>query len=138
MRVYVRIKALKKSQNSELKPYSLPKGIRTVRELITAFVHIEVEQFNQKDVEPSLLLLMSEEEIEYAARTGRVSFGRLWSDQKADETKSIETAISAFRDGLFRVLMDEIELTDLDTPIIIQENAVFTFIRLTFLAGRMW
>ena len=50
----------------------------------------------------------------------------------------METAFSAFRDGLVRILMDEDELTGLDNPVSIAEGTVFTFVRLTFLAGRMW
>ena len=78
------------------------------------------------------------EEIEQQAGTGRVSFGRLWSNRQADEARTAEAALLAFQDGLFRILMDDTELAGLDTPVEPEENAVFTFIRLTFLAGRMW
>ena len=138
MNVYVRIKSLGKNKASELRPYELPEGIDTVRGLIAAFVHAEVERFNDKDTELPLLTVMSAEDIEREAKMGKVAFGRLWSDKKADEAKAVETALTSFDDGLFRVLMDEEELTDLDAEINIKEGAVFTFIRLTFLAGRMW
>ena len=138
MNVYVRIKSIGKNKATELRPYELPEGIGSVRELIKAFVHAEVERFNDMDTELPLLTLMSAEDIEREAKTGRVAFGRLWPDKKADEAKAVDTALAAFGDGLFRVLMDEEELTDIDTEIEIKEGAVFTFIRLTFLSGRMW
>ena len=138
MNVYVRIKSLGKNKASELRPYELPEGIDTVRGLIAAFVHAEVERFNDKDTELPLLALMSADDVEREAKTGKVAFGRIWKDTKANEGKAVETALAAFGDGLFRVLMDEEELTDLDAEIDIKEGAVFTFIRLTFLAGRMW
>ena len=59
MKVFVRIKSLKKQRSSELTPYELPEGIGTVRGLIAAFVHAEVERFNDKDTELPLLALMS-------------------------------------------------------------------------------
>ena len=138
MKVFVRIKSLKKRKSAELHSYELSEGIGTVRGLIAAFVHAEVERFNDKDTELPLLALMSAEEIDDNAKAGKVAFGRLWSDNKADEAKAVEAAFAAFDDGLFRVLMDDEELRELDHPVKITEGTVFTFIRLTFLAGRMW
>ena len=138
MKVFVRIKSLKKRKSTELRSYELSEGIGTVRGLIAAFVHAEVERFNDKDTELPLLALMSAEEIDDNAKAGKVAFGRLWTDNKADEAKAVEAAFAAFCDGLFRVLMDDEELKELDHPVKITEGTVFTFIRLTFLAGRMW
>lgn len=139
MQVYVRVKALGKRKDVlPLKPYELPDGIGSLRELLTAFVESEVERYNSKEPELPLLSCLTVEEIEARSETGKVSFGRLWSDKKADKTKAAQTAIQAFTDGLVRVLMDEAELTELDEPLIVHGGAVFTFVRLTFLAGRMW
>jgi len=40
-------------------------------------------------------------------------------------------------DGI-RVIVGGTEITQLDTPLEIQDGDVLTFIRLTFLAGRLW
>lgn len=139
MQVYVRVKALGKRKDVvPLKPYELPEGIGSLRELLTAFVEAEVERYNGKDPEAPLLSCLTAEEIAAQSETGKVSFGRLWSDKKADKAKAVKTAIQAFDDGLVRVLMDETELVQLDAPLCIREGTVFTFVRLTFLAGRMW
>ena len=139
MQVSVRVKALGKRRDVlPPKPYTLPDGIGSLRELLTAFVEAEVERYNGKDTEASLLSCLTAEEIAAQSDTGKVSFGRLWSDRKADKAKAVKTAIQAFEDGLVRVLMDETELRELDAPLTVPEGAVFTFVRLTFLAGRMW
>ena len=139
MQVYVRVKALGKRKDVlPPKPYELPEGIGSLRELLTAFVETEVERYNSKEPELPLLSCLTAEEIEAQSETGKVSFGRLWSDKKADKAKAVQTAIQAFADGLVRVLMDDKELTELDDPLSIHEGAVFTFVRLTFLAVRMW
>ena len=139
MHVYVRVKTLGKRKDvMPPKPYELPEGIGSLRELLTAFVEAEVERYNGKGPEAPLLSCLTAEEIETQSETGKVSFGRLWSDQKADKAKAVKTAIQAFDDGLVRALMDETELTELDAPLKVHEGAVFTFVRLTFLAGRMW
>ena len=120
MQVYVKIKALGKRRDVlPSRPYELPEGIASLRQLLTAFVAAEVARFNGKDTEAPLLSCLSVEEIEARAASGKVGFGRLWS-------------------GLVRVLMDEAELTELDAPLEVRDGAVFTFVRLTFLAGRMW
>ena len=139
MQVYVRVKTLGKRKDvMPPKPYELPEGIGSLRELLTAFIEAEVERYNGKGPEAPLLSCLTAEEIAAQSETGKVSFGRLWSDQKGDKAKAVKTAIQAFDDGLVRILMDETELTELDAPLIVPEGAVFTFIRLTFLAGRMW
>ena len=139
MQVYVKVKALGKRKDVlPPRPYELPEGIGSLRGLLTAFVEAEVERYNGKDPEAPLLSCLTAEEIEAQSETGKVSFGRLWSDKKADKAKAVQTALLAFDDGLVRVLMDETELVQLDAPLCIREGAVFTFVRLTFLAGRMW
>ena len=139
MQVYVRVKSLGKRKDVlPPKSYELPEGIGSLRALLTAFVEAEVDRYNSKDTEAPLLSCLTAEEIEAQSEAGKVSFGRLWSDKKADKAKAVQTALQAFADGLVRVLMDETELTELDAPLTVPEGAVFTFIRLTFLAGRMW
>lgn len=139
MQVSVRVKALGKRRDVlPPQPYTLPEGIGSLRELLTAFVETEVERYNGKDTERPLLAALSAEEILTQAESGKVGFERLWSDRKADTARAVKTAIQAFEDGLVRVLMDETELRELDAPLTVPEGAVFTFVRLTFLSGRMW
>jgi len=139
MQVYVRVKTLGKRKDvMPPKPYELPEGIGSLRELLTAFIEAEVERYNGKGPEAPLLSCLTAEEIEAQSEVGKVSFGRLWADKKADKARAVQTVLLAFADGLVRVLMNETELTALDAPLIVPEGAVFTFIRLTFLAGRMW
>ena len=81
---------------------------------------------------------MTAQEIVDQAESGRVGFGRIFSDKKADFEAAAENALQCFEDGLVRVFQNEDELEGLDSPIEIREGDRFTFIRLTFLAGRLW
>ena len=76
--------------------------------------------------------------MEDQAEAGKISFGRIYSDKKADEAKAAENAVQCFEDGLVRVFQEGQELTGLEDPLHIQEGDCFTLIRLTFLAGRLW
>ena len=119
-------------------PYSIPTTPTTLRELLTAITQKEVETYNARGLENMLVPFLSEEEIAVKSTTGKVGFGRIYSDNKAVPEEAVAATLQAFEDGLFRVVINETEATTLDTPINIEENDVITFVRLTFLAGRLW
>ena len=139
MQVFVRVKALGRHKDAlPLQPYELPAEISSLRALLTAFVETEVDRYNGKEVDLPLLSCLTREEIEARTEQGKVSFGRRWSDKKAHKARAVQAAVQGYIDGLVRVLMDDTELTELDAPLTVHEGAVFTFVRLSFLAGRMW
>ena len=139
MDIYVRVKAIGKRKDILAPaPYEIPDGICSLRQLLTAVVQKEVAQFNSKKTEAQLIQFLTQQEIENQAQSGKVSFGAIYSDKKADPGKAIANAIGCWEDGMVRVFMNDEELTDLDAPLAIEEQAVFTFMRLTFLAGSIW
>ena len=119
-------------------PYSLPDGISSLRQLIETVVRQEVTKYNSRGTENMLVPFLTETEISEQSAVGKIGFGRLYSDKKADAEKAVETALQGFEDGLFRVMAEEKEAKELDGPLDIHENDTLTFIRLTFLAGRLW
>lgn len=139
MQVYVRVKALGKRKDVlQLMPYELPDSVGSLRQLLTAFVESEVKHYNQKEADAHLMPWLTAEQVDDMAATGKVGFGGIFADHKADRERAIENAIQCWKDGMVRVLMDGMELTEPDAPLAVRKGAVFTFIRLTFLAGRMW
>ena len=139
MNVYVKLKSVgKRRPVLNDVPYVLPENISSLRELITTIVKLEVEKYNSRGLEEMLIPFLSEEDIKDQSTVGKVGFGRLYSDKKADPAKAVKTAEQGFEDGLYRVLIGEKEITELDAPLLINENDTLTFIRLTFLAGRLW
>lgn len=139
MEIYVRVKALGKRKDILAPvPYTLPDGIESLRQLLTAVVQIEVDNYNRKETELQLIPFLTQSELDDQSKAGKVSFGRIYSDKKANLQKAVQNALQCWEDGLVRVFMNDEELTELDTPIEIPDQAVFTFMRLTFLAGSMW
>lgn len=139
MDVYVKVKALGKRKDL-LAPtrYSLPDGIGSLRQLLTAVAQQEAERYNRKEPDTQQIPILTRQEIEDRANTGKVGFGRIYSDKKADPDKAAQRAVQSWEDGLVRVFMNEDELTQLDAPLVIPQGAVFTFLRLTFLTGSLW
>ena len=165
MRIYLKMKTPgKRRPLLDEVPYEIPDNTATLRELLTALVHAEVETYNRKPRENpgdealsapdhtgktgvqklpgasdfGLLSFLSPEALQEQAGTGKVSFGRVYSSKKADLDKSVENALQCFQDGLVRVFWEEQEITGLDESLGVQPGDHFTLIRLTFLAGRLW
>ena len=139
MQVFINVKSIGKRKLALIRePYELPEDIKTLKDLITTVASQEVEKYNARGVDEILIPFLTVAEITDQATVGKVGFGRLYSEKKANLEKSIETALEAFVDGLFKVVINETEIEDLDTEVNLKENDVLTFIRLTFLAGRMY
>ncbi len=139
MKVYVKLKtAGKRKPVLDKVSYEIPDGISNLEELLSAFVRIEVEKYNRKGTDIQLIPFLTAEEISEQAFVGKVGFGRIYSEKKADEKKAFQNAIQCYKDGLVRVFLNDGELTDLKEPVRVKEEDCITFIRLTFLAGRLW
>ena len=119
-------------------PYELPDQISTLRELLTARVEIEVKRYNEKGTDVQMIPYLTKEEVEDQAAAGKIGFGRIYSEKKADSAKAAENALQCFEDGLVRVFLEGQELTELDEAVCLKEGGRLTLIRLTFLAGRLW
>ena len=139
MKIYIKIKAIgKKRPILDNIPMEIPDGISTLRGFLEAVVHNEVSRYNRKETGAQIIPFLTSEEVEAQAETGKVGFGRIYSDKKADPQKAVENAIQCWQDGMVRIFCNDTELENLDDTIRICEGDCFVFIRLTFLAGRMW
>lgn len=139
MKVYVKMKAVgKRKPILNCVPYDIPKAVYNLEELLSAFVRLEVNRYNQKGTDVQLLPYLTDREINNQLTVGKVGFGSVCSGKKADENKALKNALQCFKDGLVRVFQNDVELTDLKQTIQLTEEDCFTFIRLTFLAGRLW
>lgn len=109
-----------------------------LRELLLAVVEQQVAAYNNKPLEQHLLPFLTGTQTESLAATGKVGFGSIYNENKADLQKAQDTALQAFEDGLFAVFADEEEIKKLDDKISLNNHTVITFVRLTFLAGSIW
>ena len=107
----------------------------TLRELITAVVKQQVITYNSKPFEKNLLPFLTDEQIIAQIPTGKIGFGSIYNEQKADMAKAQETALLAFEDGMYAVFAGDEELKLLSGQLDLSPETVITFIRLTFLAG---
>lgn len=106
-----------------------------LRDFLNAVVKNQVAEYNAKDAEENLLPFLSKAEVAAQAESGKVGFGSIYNENKADLERAQETALQAFEDGMFSVFAGENEIRALDEIIELNDATVITFIRLTFLAG---
>ena len=97
-----------------------------------------MQEYNQRMEASDILSYLTKGEIDDRAAAGKISFGVNYGEYKADLRKAQENALQCFADGIYRIFLDEKSLEDLDEIISIRDDSVFTFVRLTMLAGRMW
>lgn len=107
----------------------------TLRDLIGHVVRAEVAVFKQRHAERRLFRALTARQIEDALAAGKVQSGGSELDQQVDPEQAVATAIEAFADGLFLVVIDETEVKDLDAAVPLTPSSRLTFIRFAMLAG---
>lgn len=139
MKIQVNLKSMGKRKSS-VKPvlYEVTGQPSSVRELILAVTEAGVREYNHRVEAPEILSYLTGEDIDNQAQAGRISFGINYGEKKADLSKAQENALQCFEDGIYRIFLDGKPLEKLDDSVYITKDSVFTFVRLTMLAGRMW
>lgn len=139
MRLFYQQKTIgKKSRKLQKIAFTIEEPVHTLKDLLLQLVTQEVQNFNDKALDTPLHIYLTEELLEDAVHHGKIHFGEKKNAtvQSLEQAKS--TVIQAFEDELFLVVQNEEQLDSLTTPLTIQEDDVFTFIKLTMLAGRIW
>ena len=115
-----------------------PDSQMTVEEFLEETVRQNVREYNERREAAEILRLFSEETLQDSAATGKVASGDPLDRRKADEEKAVKNALQCFDDGMVALFADGVRYTDRKEMMALKEQSEVTFIRLTFLAGRMW
>lgn len=110
-------------------------GGLTLRHLIAHIVRQEVTAFRQRAEGRRLDRVLSAAQVEGQAATGRVAPEGRKVKADVNEDGAIGTALQAFEDGLYLVVIDGEEHRELDRQIFLKPDSRLTFVRLTLLAG---
>ncbi|WP_455036455.1 hypothetical protein [Leptotrichia massiliensis] len=139
MKIFVNVKQIGKRKNKiDKKKYEISEKITTVKELLTEFVTINVNEFNNGFTENDIVPYLTDEKINDLSDAGKISFGVDYNGQKQDLEKAVENALQSYEDGIYRIFVNDAEVGEIDCEINLKENDELTFVRLTMLAGRMW
>lgn len=108
----------------------------TVLGLLSAIVQTEVESFRKRKEEATYFRLLTESEIQDGLESGKIVSGNQQPDERVPGVEqAIETAVSAFHDGLYYMFLNDVQVEDLNEDISQKEVHDVLFVRLTPLAG---
>jgi hypothetical protein len=100
-----------------------PPGLKgddgiTLRQIIDHIVREEVAAFKKQQSERRLIRALTVRQIEEAAERGKIdSGGSEIEPQEVDADAAVGTALQAFADGFYFVVVDEQQARDLDQQI---------------------
>lgn len=108
----------------------------TLRDLIERVVRHEVAAFRKRQSDRQFVRALTATQIESAAEQGKVEMGDSEvGRQHVDVEQAVGTAWTAFEDGLYLVVIDEVQFTNLDQTVFLTKDSRITFVRLTMLTG---
>ena len=147
LRIHIKGASLRQNRITEI-VYDYPEAEMSVEEFLAETVRQTVRAYNtRRDTEVSdsaeMLKLFSEDMLQDQAQTGKATFSAVQelSQQavhRADEKKATLNALQAFEDGIVAVFVDGVRYTEKEQRLLLKEDSEATFVRLTFLAGRIW
>jgi len=107
----------------------------TLRQLISRIVQQEIEAFKQRQEQGKIVRILTERQIEEGLAKGRVESGGRDLHQSVNPEEAVATALQAFEDGLYLVILDGEEQRELDRQVYLQPDSHMVFVRLVMLAG---
>lgn len=139
MMIYITVKSLGKKKNYiTQEAFELKGSPSNLKELIIDIVQQNVERFNHQKSQIPLLKYLTEEEITLQGSTGKIGFKAKYNEGRIDRDEAIKIALSAFEDGLYKVVIGEGLVEGLEVPLNLKDQDNITFIKLIMLAGRLW
>jgi hypothetical protein len=119
-------------------PAEWESGGVTLRDLIAHVVRGEVAAYRERQEARSVVRALTSRQIEEGAAAGKIDMGGQRDADPASITDeaAVETALTAFGDGLYYVFLDDNQVTELEAPMAaLRDGARVTFLRLVALAG---
>lgn len=106
-----------------------------LRDIIEHVVCHEVREFKKRQHDRRFDRVLSDTQIAEAAARGKIDPASKDFNQEVDGDTATANALQAFEDGLYLVIIDEVERRSLEEMVYLTENSRLVFLRLTFLAG---
>ncbi|MEM7624020.1 MAG: hypothetical protein AAF333_00175 [Planctomycetota bacterium] len=107
----------------------------TLRELITRIVTANVQNFRDRQERNRFCQVLTKRQIEAQAATGKINSGGSDLNQEVNVEAAVASALESFEDGVYLVILDDVEQRDLDAQVFIKPDSRLVFLRLVMLAG---
>lgn len=139
MKIFITVKSASSSKKYlNQRPVALPETIATLQELVEELIIQNVKAALASHEQGNIISFLTAKDTENQLATGKVGFQDMYGKQETDMEMALKEAESAFKDGLYRVFINDIEVMEYKETIKLAENDNLVFMRLTMLAGRLW
>lgn len=93
---------------------------------------------DKSDCLVELLSVLTKEEMNEKAQNGKIAFGVHYNTKKITCEEAVNNAIQCYVDGMVALFINGERYENLEDTFTIKDGDEVTFVRLAFLAGRMW
>ena len=147
MELKVQIKQAGRRENAiVIAKLLLKENPSTIQELLASTVKAthamhyakvnQTEDFENGDL--SEVLILTEEEIEDKAVSGKIDFGFLKNEKMISEEQAVKNVLQDFSDGLIAIFINGKKYENAEDSILLTGEEMITFVKLVMLSGRMW
>lgn len=123
------------TKDTESLRVSMPADIGSLRDLISALVRHELASYEQRRTASRTLRVLTPADLARGVDTGAYGRENRAVAAPPPEAKAIDRAVEAFTDGLFFVFIDDVQIEELDAPVVIHPESTLRLVRLVALAG---
>lgn len=123
------------SRDTESLHVSVPADIGSLRDLLSALVRHELASYEQRRTASKTLRVLTPADLARGVDTGVYGREKRAVAAPPPEADAIERAVEAFNDGLFFVFIDDVQVEELETPVVVHPDSTLRLVRLVALAG---
>jgi hypothetical protein len=113
----------------------VPAGAVPLRVVVEAVVRAEVAAFAERARMRSVMNVLTERSLAEGVAAGVVRHGESEAPTDVDPDQAVEAALGGHADGIFKVLVDDEPIDDLDQLVTLRSDSRLLFLRLVALAG---
>ena len=108
----------------------------TLRDVIERIVRHEVQAFRKRQSNRQFIRALTATEINAAVEKGKIEMGGSEVGvQEINDDQAVSAALVGFEDGLYLVIIDDVQYANLDQTVFLTQDSRLTFVRLTILSG---
>ena len=133
MNIKIALKSIIQTRGIDYLEYKIEDNILTLEDLIINLVDIEIDRYESQKEE-----ILSQDDIDRMIISGKVSFGFKYRKDSIDRDNAKEVALLAFKDSLYTVFLNDIEIKSLSEILNLKSGDLVTLIRFTMLTGRFY
>lgn len=119
----------------ERRPVELAGDSHTLQSLLETLVRSELAAYEERQNSIGLLRVLTEKELQDGAAAGKIQLAPQERGGSVTPEEAIHTALLGFKDGLYYVFVDDVQIESLDAPVALRPDSTLLLLRLTALAG---